>query len=157
MIINLTQHVATPAQVDAGVVDLSESQRAELSALLTIDEDVLRASKEAREGLYNARVSGIISLIWPILVREDQARVEEAARLYAGGDQLGGWNAARRPLFDAMVGGAPYLVDRLAARLKELDVRPVYATTARRSAETVLPDGSVRKTQVFDHIGFEDA
>ncbi len=37
MIINLTQHPATPEQVAAGVFDLPESMRAQLCALLTFD------------------------------------------------------------------------------------------------------------------------
>jgi len=36
-ILNLTQHKATPEQVDSGVVDLGESQRQELVKLLTFD------------------------------------------------------------------------------------------------------------------------
>jgi hypothetical protein len=38
MILNLTQHKATPEQVFAGVVDLPEDQQATLHALLTFDE-----------------------------------------------------------------------------------------------------------------------
>ncbi len=38
MIINLTQHRATPEQVKAGVVDLPDEQREELSRWLTFDE-----------------------------------------------------------------------------------------------------------------------
>jgi len=38
MIINLTQHVATPEQISAGVTDLPEHIRSELIALLTFEE-----------------------------------------------------------------------------------------------------------------------
>lgn len=38
MILNLTQHKATPEQVAAGVVDLSDSDRASLSAAMTFNE-----------------------------------------------------------------------------------------------------------------------
>jgi hypothetical protein len=37
MILNLTQHKATPDQIDAGVIDLPEEERAELQRLLTFD------------------------------------------------------------------------------------------------------------------------
>ncbi len=38
MIINLTQHAATPEQISAGVTDLPEHIRSELIALLTFEE-----------------------------------------------------------------------------------------------------------------------
>lgn len=38
MILNLTQHIATPEQKAAGVVDLPEDQRQQLSELLTFHE-----------------------------------------------------------------------------------------------------------------------
>lgn len=37
MILNLTQHAATPEQLDAGVVNVSEDDKAKLTALLTFD------------------------------------------------------------------------------------------------------------------------
>ncbi len=37
MILNLTQHAATPEQISAGVVDLAPELRAKLTALLTFD------------------------------------------------------------------------------------------------------------------------
>ena len=37
-IINLTQHIATPEQLAAGVMDLNEAQRKQLHELLTFDE-----------------------------------------------------------------------------------------------------------------------
>ena len=38
MILNLTQHPATPEQIAQGVVDLPKEWRAELSRLLTVDD-----------------------------------------------------------------------------------------------------------------------
>jgi hypothetical protein len=38
MILNLTQHLATHEQIQAGVVDLPEAERGELQSLLTFDE-----------------------------------------------------------------------------------------------------------------------
>ena len=54
----------------------------------------------------------------------------------------------------AMIGGAPFFMPPLAAALKAQGVRPLYAFSRRESAETTDPDGSVRKTAVFRHIGF---
>jgi hypothetical protein len=157
MIINLTQHTSTQDQRLAGVIDLPQEERTKLVDLLTVPEEELVAKEGLFESLMLSRVAGIISLIWPRLVEADTARVRAAARLYGEGETFGGWNAAREPLFQAMVGGAPYLVDRLVARLKELDVEPLYATSARRSIEETLADGSVKKTQVFAHLGFRNA
>jgi len=157
MILNLTQHAGTQTQALAGLVDLSPEEREKLTYYLTVPEEELQASEDVFKNVLQARVNGIVSLLWPRLVEEDEARAKEAVRLYADGDNFGGWNASRRDLCDALVGGAPYLVDRLKDRLKELGVRPVYATSVRRSVEETLADGSVRKTQVFEHLQFRDA
>ena len=57
----------------------------------------------------------------------------------------------------AMIGGAPFFMAPLEAALKRRGVRPVYAFSRRESAEEKLPDGSVRKTQVFRHVGWVEA
>ena len=72
-------------------------------------------------------------------------------------NQIGAINTDRAPLFGAMIGGAPYLMERLAKRLREFEITPLYALTERVSVEETLPDGSVRKTAVFEHLGFEEA
>jgi len=48
MILNLTQHAATPEQIAQGVVDLPAELRAELSRLLTVDELPTRVELKAR-------------------------------------------------------------------------------------------------------------
>ena len=48
MILNLTQHVATPEQVAQGVVDLPAELRAELSRYLTVDDLPSEAEIAAR-------------------------------------------------------------------------------------------------------------
>ena len=53
----------------------------------------------------------------------------------------------------AMIGGAPYLLSTLEEKLKEVGVLPLYAFSKRESVEETLPDGSVRKVQVFKHLG----
>ena len=55
-ILNLTQHVATPEQIAAGVVDLPQEQREKLIELLTFEE--LPTSGEIRE-----RVEGILNIV----------------------------------------------------------------------------------------------
>lgn len=48
MIINLTQHQATPDQIEAGVVDLPPDQRAALTELLTFRELTDAKARQAR-------------------------------------------------------------------------------------------------------------
>ena len=157
MIVNLTQHISTEQQREAGVEDLSREERAKLERLLTVPEDELTSSPETFEDLMAGRVAGVVALLWPRLAEADADRVRASARLYNEGETIAAWNAARKPLFQAMVGGAPYLMSKLVARLKEVGVEPIYATSARRSEESTLPDGSVKKTQVFVHLGFRPA
>jgi len=54
----------------------------------------------------------------------------------------------------AMIGGAPFFMSALEAALLEVGVEPVYAFSLRVTEEVPQPDGSVRKTNVFRHVGF---
>lgn len=54
----------------------------------------------------------------------------------------------------AMIGGAPYLMAPLERELLKRGVPPLYAFSKRESMEEVQPDGSVKKTLVFRHLGF---
>ena len=58
---------------------------------------------------------------------------------------------------DVMIGGAPWLSEPLERALKREGFRPVYAFSKRISVEETLPDGTVKKTQVFRHEGFVPA
>ena len=54
----------------------------------------------------------------------------------------------------AMIGGAPYLMSALEASLKDRGIKPLYAFSVRESIETVQPDGSLVKTNLFHHAGW---
>lgn len=78
----------------------------------------------------------------------DREQVERAAEVIA---------TLALPHERAMIGGAPYLMAPLEAALRERGVKPVYSFTQRVSEEQPMPDGTVRKTQVFRHLGFVEA
>ena len=54
----------------------------------------------------------------------------------------------------AMCGGAPYLMGPLEEALRNKGITPVYAFSERISKEETLPDGTVRKVNIFQHRGF---
>ena len=56
-----------------------------------------------------------------------------------------------------MIGGAPYLMSALEQGLKDAGYQPVYAFSQRESVEETLADGSVRKSNIFRHLGFVEA
>lgn len=53
-----------------------------------------------------------------------------------------------------MVGGAMYLISALEKALTEQGITPVYSFSKRVSKEEQMPDGTVKKTTVFEHLGF---
>lgn len=57
----------------------------------------------------------------------------------------------------AMIGGAPYLMAPLARELRARGIKPVFAFSQRKSVELQQEDGSVKKIQVFEHMGFVEA
>ncbi len=117
-IFNLTQHAATPDQVQAGVVEPADKPA--VGKLLTFDT----APDQ----------------------RELQRRAAELAAMVADA----GYPAA-------MIGGAPYLMAPLEKALREAGIKPVYSFSERRSSEQTQPDGSVRKVNVFVHVGWVEA
>jgi hypothetical protein len=53
-----------------------------------------------------------------------------------------------------LIGGAPYFMSHLENALRSYRVRFCYAFSRREVEEQIQPDGSVRKTHVFKHVGF---
>ena len=126
MIVNLTQHQATPEQVAAGVQDLPQELRARLVELLTFDE--------IPESDYDNPDNEVRQAAW---------RITELAR-----DFIGNGKGA------AMIGGAPFLLPILAEELRAVGIDPLLAFSRRETIEQQQPDGSVRKVAVFRHVGF---
>lgn len=129
MIINLTQHPASPEQIAAGVVDLPAAQRALLSQSLTVD--TLPTRQEITD-----RCANIAAL--------------------AVHNGIGADDCDPHPP-QAMIGGAPWMMRALEDSLADVGVAPVYAFSVRESVENPQPDGSIRKVNVFRHAGFVEA
>ena len=130
MIINLTQHQASPEQIVLGVVDLPTEQRETLSQLLTFDDcPVTEEIKERAEAI-----------------------AELACYNGLSGDE------GDSPFIDtAMIGGALWLMAPLAQALKERGIEPFFAFSVRETEEQTQADGSVRKVVVFRHTGWVPA
>ncbi len=80
----------------------------------------------------------------------DQIRLKAYAQTLA--------QMARQDGFDSvMIGGAPFFMPVLQAALQERGIKVLYAFSVRESRDEKLPDGSVKKTQVFRHAGFVEA
>ncbi len=128
MILNLTQHPATPEQLEAGVVDLPAAERSELCELLTFEE--LPSSEE----LDNRA--------------EYLAQMVTCSEIFEDGAPMG---------TRVMIGGAPFFMEPLAQTLRAHGYIPVYAFSRRESVETDDGQGGVRKTAIFRHLGFVEA
>ncbi len=129
LIINLTQHAATPDQIDDGVRNLAPDELSALRGALTFDE--LPSAEEI-----SARAEFIANLAVCNGLGED-------------GDD---------PFPDAaMIGGAPYLMSALERELTVIGIKPVYAFSIRESQEVDIGDGVIEKRAVFRHAGFVDA
>jgi hypothetical protein len=128
MIINLTQHPASPEQIAAGVVDLPAGKLKSLHDALTFDQlpdpaDIyLRAHYIAELAIECALRAGV-----------DDSAV---------------------PLARAMIGGALWLMPPLSKALLDRGIVSVFAFSARETSEEIQPDGSTRKLTVFRHRGF---
>lgn len=138
MILNLTQHPATPEQLAAGVFDPTPEERAEIVALLTFDELPQKGEIEDRADMLALTALAILSARFRSLSYCEQERLLDRGGLS----------------YYAMMGGAPYLMLHLENELVNKGINPLYAFSVRESVEETLPDGSVKKTAVFRHKGF---
>jgi len=128
MILNLTQHNATPEQKAQLVVE-PRMCKDKIRELLTFEEIPTREEIEARA--------------------KELARIATSeASMYAGDTDNEIW------ITRVMIGGAPYLMGALEKALRECGFTLVYAFSKRESEEIPQPDGSVKKIQVFRHAGF---
>ncbi|MCO4319976.1 hypothetical protein [Aliidiomarina quisquiliarum] len=126
MILNLTQHPATPEQKEAGVVDLRGNSLKHLKALLTFTD--IPTNKELQD-----RAHDIAQLVIHNELGEDD----------------------NDPIFlQAMIGGAPFFMSFLESALRENHVTPLYAFSERVSEENTDKDGNVVKRNIFKHKGF---
>jgi hypothetical protein len=135
MIINLTQHTATPEQIEAGVVELPAEIKSELIKLLTFDK--LPTNKE----LHN-RADSVDQIVCDYLTRHLKGE-ESVSRQ---------WRFLRSQNIKLMIGGAPYFMRCLEDVLSHW-ATVVYAFSERESVE-VEKDGVVTKTSIFKHKGF---
>lgn len=125
-VLNLTQHLATPEQIAAGVVEPAIDAKKQLVSLLTFEQ--LPTAAEIRSRAYD-----IAAVARSQYVTEPTEGVR---------------------FTHAMIGGAPYLMGPLEIALRASQITPVYAFSVRESVDEVQPDGSVRKVAVFRHVGF---
>lgn len=123
--LNLTQHDATPEQLAAGVVEPSGPTKAAIRELLTFPA----VDSDSLDGIPTA------------------ADIESAAEVLA-------IRAEEEGATKVMIGGAPYLMAPLQRALLSAGIIPYYAFSVRESIEESQPDGSVRKTTTFRHLGF---
>lgn len=128
-VLNLTQHLASPEQVEAGVQNVPSFDREALRALLTFTELPTRQEVEWR-----ARDLALFAHNW----------------VRASGDEPDSG-------YKVMIGGAPFLMEPLVNALRRWEFAPVFAFSKRESVDVVQEDGSVRKTAVFRHLGFVEA
>jgi len=130
MIINLTQHPATPEQLAAGVVDIPA---------------------HARDGLVEALTFGELPTRYEILFRA-ACLAELAVQNGLGPDD------GNDPIpTAAMIGGAMWLITPLASELRLRGIAPMFAFSTREVEEVMQPDGTVKKVSVFRHAGFVQA
>jgi hypothetical protein len=136
-IFNLTQHAATPEQVQAGVIDPSPSVKAYVQELLTFATCPTR---------YEIRIRArtLAQIVVGDSVRATELAIQDGVEPIAPGQ-----------FKRAMIGGAPYLMPALDDVLFEhFSIEPLYSFSERVSEEVVQPDGSVRKVNTFRHAGW---
>ncbi len=127
MILNLTQHPATPEQRAEGVRDLSGAELAALKGALTFAD--IPSAEEIR------------------------ARSEAIAQIACANGLAGDEGDDPQPRA-AMVGGAGYLMPALEAELRGYGIEPLHAFTRREVVESMGADGAVTKTAIFRHAGW---
>ena len=150
-ILNLTQHIATPAQVEKKVVEFSNKQR--ITDLLTFNKAPTKATiRQRAELLADIAMEHFQN---EFANTEFEAEMLKAARMFAAHPATFP-TAAKLLHCKAMIGGAPYLMAELEKALWARGIEPAYSFSERKSVETEK-DGVVTKVNVFEHVGFVSA
>jgi len=143
-IMNLTQHPASKEQIKEGAYDIEDNkERKKLKALLTFEE--LPTGKEIEE-----RANQIAELA----LRNARCFQCGGKGLVPMGAGVECSNCGMDQEVYVMIGGAPFLMRHLEFALECRGIKPLYAFSRRESREETLPDGSVKKIQIFRHLGF---
>jgi len=128
VIINLTQHPATPEQISQGVVE--PKRKSMIIRWLTFNE-MPTIEKIRRHAL---QLATLAQWEYVDLVQEKKIPEDSDVRI--------------------MIGGAPFLMGPLEQALCEAGLRVVYAFSRRVCEETPKADNTVEKRQIFRHAGF---
>ena len=152
IIINATQHSATPDQIAAGVYPSAYEEK--IRQWLTFDSLPSRLTIQQHAQF----IAGYVADQAMEIVKNGDFEEKHHKAL----QQLVGMPAYRDTIcksfhIKAMIGGAPYLMAELEKELWHLGIEPVYAFTKRESVESVDENGNVSKTAVFKHAGFVSA
>jgi len=134
---------------------------------------VLRRSKMRPSSLYGALASLALDYDFSIIPTADvystalliqrlayREQVEERAERLADlayklvVELSGGFWPSDKSWGYVMIGGAPYLMPPLQRALLKRGLKPLYAFSRREVIEEAQPDGSVRKSIIFRHIGW---
>ncbi|MGQ9545946.1 MAG: hypothetical protein ACUVTR_02105 [Dehalococcoidia bacterium] len=130
LVLNLTQHNATPEQIAQGVIEPPRALKGEIQAYLTFTS-LHEFTREHLVEYLTRRANGLVDLAKRWL---EQLPPQDTPA--------------------CMIGGAPYFMPILQRRLKEEGFRVLFSFSDRVAEEKQNPDGSVVKTQVFKHLGF---
>ena len=150
-ILNLTQHIATSAQIEQNVVEFSNKQR--ITDLLTFNKAPTKATiRQRAELLADIAMEHFQAVFDDGVFETDMFR---AAQVFAAHPATFP-TAAKLAHYKAMIGGAPYLMAELEKALWNRGIEPVYSFSERKSVETEK-DGIVTKVNVFEHAGFVSA
>jgi len=136
-ILNLTQHNATKEQKEAGVVDLPEDLRKELTKALTFEE--IPDKKELTN-----RADKIYKIVTSYVLDIKLEEIDDSSY----DDEI----IDRAPKLGFMIGGAPYFMSTLEKELKYIG-KVLYAFSKREVIEKEI-DGKVIKQSVFKFEGF---
>ena len=152
IIINATQHSATPEQVEAGCISSTHEEK--IRQWLTFDSLPSRLHIQQHASFIADLV--LTQAIGIIKDADAQGPFEKHAQALAGGPA---YNEVVCKTFHikAMIGGAPYLMSELEKELWYRGIEPVYSFSRRESVESTDAEGNVTKTSVFKHIGFVSA
>ena len=142
-ILNLTQHVGTPAQMEAGLVE--PIHKDDIRQLLTIDRYDFACYQG---GFENEQEKARADMAFAEILQERAKDLMHSALMeFASMDEEPTTKVV-------MIGGAPYLMSHLERALDKEGIHPAYALSDRVSMDVMLPDGKVKKVNEFVHLEF---
>lgn len=142
--INTHKKFGAPSRIDD--VSFSNLVCLDIDEILNLTQHTA-TTEQVAAGVVEPQFKEAIQNLLTFNSKPDIFEIQDRAKALAAMAQVEGFKRA-------MIGGAPFFMSALERELLDAGITPLYAFSERVSDEQIQPDGSIKKINIFKHVGF---